>query len=141
MGRFSDSVAAMQVLGKHYKLFALSNVDNESFGRTLAGPLKGIKFDSIFTAQMMGLYKPNPNNYHYCLSHIKDDFGIEKDETLIVAQSLDIDHVASTWIAWNLGVTAMGGNYGKLLAAGKIKIGAKFESLGDMASAVERTFQ
>jgi hypothetical protein len=89
---------------------------------------------------MMGLYKPNPNNYHYCLSHIKDDFGFEKEETLIVAQSLDIDHVASTWIAWNLGVTAMGGNYGKLLAAGKIKIGAKFEWLGEMGALVESAF-
>jgi len=44
---FPDSVAAMQVLGKHYKLFALRNVDNESFGRTLAGPLKGVKFNGI----------------------------------------------------------------------------------------------
>jgi 2-haloalkanoic acid dehalogenase type II len=146
---FPDSVAAMQVLGKHHKLFALSNVDNESFGRTLAGPLKGVKFDGIYTAQTIGSYKPNPDNYNYCISHIKDDFGIEKEETLIVAQSLDIDHVSSTalglqpgiWIARNLGVTAMGGNYTELLAAGKIKIGAKFESLGDMASAVEKAFQ
>jgi hypothetical protein len=66
-----------------------------------------------------------------------------------VAQSLDIYHVASTalglqpgiWIARNIGVTTMGGNYGELLAAGKIKIGAKSESLGDMVSAVERAFQ
>jgi len=98
---------------------------------------------------MIGSYRPNPNNYNYCLSHIKDDFGIEKEETLIVAQSLDIDHVASTalslqpgiWIARNLGVTALGGNYGELLAVGKIKTGAKFESLGDMGAAVERAFQ
>jgi FMN phosphatase YigB (HAD superfamily) len=100
---FPGSVAAMQALGMHYKLFALSNVDNESFGRTLAGPLKVVKFNGIYTAQMIGSYKPNPNNHNYCLSHIKDDFGIEK-EMLIVAQSLDIDHVASTALGLQPGI-------------------------------------
>jgi FMN phosphatase YigB (HAD superfamily) len=63
-------VEAMQILDKHYKLFALSTVDNESFGRTLAGPLKGVKFDGIYTAENIGTYKPNPKNHHYCLNHI-----------------------------------------------------------------------
>jgi hypothetical protein len=34
----------------------------------------------------------------------------------------------------------MGGNYGELLAAGKIKIGAKFEWLGEMGALVESAF-
>jgi hypothetical protein len=34
----------------------------------------------------------------------------------------------------------MGGNYEELLAAGKINLGAKFESLGDMGAAVEKAF-
>jgi FMN phosphatase YigB (HAD superfamily) len=51
---FPDTVAAMQVLDKHYKLFALSDVDNGLFRRTIAGPLEGVKFDSIYTAQMIG---------------------------------------------------------------------------------------
>lgn len=101
---FSDSVAAMQALGKHYKPFALSNVDNEPFARTLAGPLKGVKFDGIYTAQMIGSYKPNPSNYNYCISHIKDDFGLGQAETLIVAQSLELDHVASTALGPEPGV-------------------------------------
>lgn len=146
---FPDTVAAMQSLGKRYKIFALSNVDNESFKRTLAGPLKGVEFDGIYTAQDIGSYKPNPKNYRYCLEHIKKDFGIEAGEALIVCQSLDIDHVSTKalnlqpgiWIARKRGVTAMGGNYEELLAAGKIKLGATFESLGEFAAAVEKAFE
>ncbi|EPE32811.1 HAD-like protein [Glarea lozoyensis ATCC 20868] len=146
---FPDSVAGMQTLSKYYKLFALSNVDNESFGRTLAGPLKGVKFDGIYTAQDIGSYKPDPKNYKYCLEHIKTDFGIEAEEALIVCQSLDIDHVGTKalnlqpgiWIARNRGVTAMGGNYEELLAAGKIKLGATFDSLGELAAAVEQSLE
>lgn len=145
---FPDSVAAMQSLGKRYKIFALSNVDNESFGRTLAGPLKGVKFDGIYTAQEIGSYKPDPKNYKYCLEHIKKDFGIEEEEALIVCQSLDIDLVSTKalnlqpgiWIARNRGVTAMGGNYEELYEAGKIELGATFESLGELAVAVEKAF-
>lgn len=49
---FPDTVAAMKVLKKHYRLAPLSNVDRESFSRTLAGPLKGVEFDAIYTAQV-----------------------------------------------------------------------------------------
>jgi FMN phosphatase YigB (HAD superfamily) len=55
---FPDTVAAMQVLGKYYKLVVLSNVDKASFARTPSGPLAGVKFDAIYTAGDIGSYKP-----------------------------------------------------------------------------------
>ena len=37
--------------------------------------------------QAVGSYKPNLANFDYAIQHIKEDFGIEKDEILIVANS------------------------------------------------------
>ncbi|KIW38298.1 haloacid dehalogenase, type II [Exophiala oligosperma] len=145
---FPDTVEAMKVLAKHYKLFVLSNVDNESFGRTLAGPLKGVHWDGIYTAEQIGSYKPNPRNYEYVVNKLKTDFGISKDETLMVAQNLDIDHASAkalgfrpaVWIARYAGNAAMGGDREELEAKGLIDLGAAYETLGEMAEAVERAF-
>ncbi|KAK4506576.1 hypothetical protein PRZ48_000308 [Zasmidium cellare] len=89
---FKDTVAAIQRLGKHYKLIPLSNVDKKSFQVTLDGPLKGIDFDAIYTAEDIGSYKPDMRNFHYLLEHVKLDFGVEKDQLVHVAQSLFHDH-------------------------------------------------
>lgn len=89
---FPDTVKAIQSLGKRYKLIPLSNVDLESFSQTLAGPLKGIHFDKIYTAEDIGSYKPDIRNFHYLLEHVKLDFGLEKHQLCHVAQSLFHDH-------------------------------------------------
>ncbi|KIW51687.1 hypothetical protein PV05_10385 [Exophiala xenobiotica] len=138
----------MKVLAKHYKLFVLSNVDNESFGRTLAGPLKGVHWDGIYTAELIGSYKPNPRNYNYVVERLKEDFDMSKGETLMVAQGLDIDHVSAkalgfrpaVWIARYAGDAGMGGNKERLQAEGLIEIGAEYASLGEMAEAVKKAF-
>lgn len=150
-GAFPDTVKAMQTLAKYYKLFALSNVDNESFGRTLAGPLKGVKFDDIYTAQMIGSYKPHPDNYNYVVKRLGEEWDIPKDQTLLVAQSLDIDHYMAhklgfkpaVWITRRgpYSVGGMGGDREALEAAGEIKLGAVYETLGEFADAVEKAFQ
>ncbi|KIW20579.1 haloacid dehalogenase, type II [Exophiala spinifera] len=145
---FPDTVEAMKVLAKHYKLFVLSNVDNESFARTLSGPLNGVHWDGIYTAEQIGSYKPNPRNYEYVVDKLKTDFGISKDETLMVAQSLDIDHISAkalgfrpaVWIARYAGDAAMGGNKEDLEAKGLIELGASYSTLGEMAEAVEKAF-
>ncbi|PON27807.1 haloacid dehalogenase [Trichoderma gamsii] len=125
---FEDTVAAMQRLGKYYKLIALSNVDKVSFGNTLRGPLNGVKFDAIYVAEDIGTYKPNPNNFNYLIEH-----------------SLPFDHIPvasmgfrpAVWISRGGGRMGMG----DLEAVkDKVNIGATYHTLGDMAVAVEAAF-
>ncbi|KAI7974860.1 hypothetical protein EIK77_004952 [Talaromyces pinophilus] len=158
---FPDTVDAMRKLKRlGFKLVPLSNVDHSSFGKTLAGPLRGLKepltpgsepldpfFDAVYTAQDIGSYKPDLRNFEYLISHVKADFGVEKHEILHVAQSLTHDHVPgkqigldSVWIARGEGgVTGMGGDVEELL--GKVAFAWKFKSLGDFADAVEAELQ
>jgi len=42
-----DTVAALKVLKKHYRLVFLSNVDNASIRRTITGPLEGADIDAV----------------------------------------------------------------------------------------------
>ncbi|MEJ0035053.1 MAG: haloacid dehalogenase type II [Gammaproteobacteria bacterium] len=99
---FLDTVAALKYLKSHYKLYILSNVDNESFSYT-ARKL-GVRFDGIMTAEDIGSYKPSPRNFEYMLGRLRSQ-GIERNRVLHVAQSLAHDHVpanelglASCWI-------------------------------------------
>jgi 2-haloalkanoic acid dehalogenase type II len=148
---FPDTVAAMKVLGSYYKLVALSNVDNENFSRTLSGPLHGVKFDGIYTAENIGSYKPDLNNFKYLIENVNKQFGVKKEEILHTAQSLTHDHVPGKEIGLRPGVwisraggegkgSAMGGSLEALEKEGKVDLGAVYETLGDMAEAVEKAF-
>src|ERR1700712_3984717 len=77
---FPDTVPALQSLKKHYKLVILSNIDNETIAATLSGPLKGVDFDAVYTAQNIGSYKPDLKNFHYLLDGVKRDLDVEKGE-------------------------------------------------------------
>jgi 2-haloalkanoic acid dehalogenase type II len=144
---FPDTVAAMQTLGKHYRLIALSNVDIASFSRTLSGPLSGVKFDAIYTAQDIGSYKPARANFEYLIEHVAKEFGARKEEILHVAQSLVHDHIPAkeigleptVWIARGKGNNAMGGTLKAV--EGKVRLGAVFGSLGELAEEVEKAFE
>lgn len=144
---FPDTVQAMKVLGKYYKLFVLSNVDNASFETTRTGPLQGGHWDGIYTAEMIGSYKPNPNNYNYVVERLEKEFSIKKDEMIIVAQSLDIDHVSTKALGFRPGVfiarngNAMGGIRDELESQGLLELGAVYHTLGEMAEAVEKAFE
>jgi 2-haloalkanoic acid dehalogenase type II len=85
---FPDTVLAMQKLSKYYKLVVLSNVDKSSFSRTLSGPLSGVHFDAIYTAEDIGSYKPDLKNFAYLVENAEKGFGVKKEEILKVAQSL-----------------------------------------------------
>jgi 2-haloalkanoic acid dehalogenase type II len=85
---FPDTVSAMQKLSKYYKLVVLSNVDKSSFSRTLSGPLSGVHFDAIYTAEDIGSYKPDLKNFAYLVENAEKGFGVKKEEILKVAQSL-----------------------------------------------------
>lgn len=67
---FPDTVDALRRLKRRYKLAILSNIDNESIQATIAGPLKGVEFDAVYTAQEIGSYKPALQNFSYLMEHI-----------------------------------------------------------------------
>lgn len=133
---FPDTVAALHTLRRHFKLVVLSNVDREAFGRTNAGPLQGIPFDLILTAQDVGSYKPDLRNFEYMLKRVQEAFGIGKEGVIQTAQSQMHDHqparklgIKSCWIV-RPGAT-MGNVAGDPIADWQ------FGTLGDMAAAVE----
>jgi 2-haloalkanoic acid dehalogenase type II len=133
---FPDTVDALRRLGKYYKLAVLSNVDRESFSGSNAGPLQGVKFDLIITAQDVGSYKPNAKNFEYMLREVESKFGIPKDKVLQTAQSQYHDHqpakkfgIKSSWIE----------RPGALMGNRENPIyDWKFATLGDMAEALEK---
>lgn len=99
---FPDTAAALQYLGRHYKLVILSNVDRASF----AGSNRrlGVTFDAVYTAQDIGSYKPDRENFRYLLEHLAA-LGHGRGDILHTAQSLFHDHVpakdcglATCWI-------------------------------------------
>ena len=139
---FPDTVAAMQKLGKHYKLIPLSNVDHKSFDEALTTSLNGVHFDAIYTAEDIGSYKPDPRNFRYLLEHVKSDFGVENDELCHVAQSLFHDHrpakefeIQSVWVDRK---GFMGGNPQEDSEHFGYKL--KVDTLGELADIVEDAF-
>ena len=77
---FPDSVDALRRLGRRYKLVVLSNVDREGFEATNAGPLEGVRFDRIITAQEVGSYKADRRDFGYMLETVGKQLGVEKGE-------------------------------------------------------------
>ncbi|KAI1102426.1 HAD-like protein [Jackrogersella minutella] len=132
---FPDTVAALRRLAKHYKLVVLSNIDRLSFGLTNSGPLQEFPFDLIITAQDVGSYKPNPQNFQHMLKAVKDKFGVDKEQVLQTAQSQFHDHhparamgIKSVWIV----------RPGAIMGNREREIyDWKFDTLGDMADALE----
>ena len=147
MAPFPDTVDACQRLVRAgFKLVPLSNVDRASFSRTCDGPLKGVDFFAIYTAQDIGSYKPDLRNFEYLIKHAREDAGVEKGEILHVAQSVFHDHVpakkmglASVWI--NRKGAGMGGKddvLKELHERGEVGYGWRFATLGELADEVER---
>ncbi|KIW27161.1 haloacid dehalogenase, type II [Cladophialophora immunda] len=144
---FPDTVDACQRLVRQhgFKLVPLSNVDRASFARTCAGPLQGVDFFRVYTAQDIGSYKPDLRNFEYLIKHAKEDAGVEKHEILHVAQSIFHDHIpaktmglASVWI--NRKGAGMGGNEAirGIHERGEVGYGWRFGTLGELADEVER---
>lgn len=142
---FPDSVAALNAMKKHYKLVILSNVDRASFAKVLAGPLAQVQLDAVYTAEDIGSYKPHNDNFEYLLTHIKEEFGLEKDDILHVAQSLRADHAPakligldSAWVVRGDEGFAMGGEWADY--DGKIEYTWKFETMQEISAAVDKDF-
>ena len=143
---FEDTVKAVQDLSKHYKLIVLSNVDRASFSRTLSGPLSGVTFDAIYTAEDIGSYKPNLRNFQYLVDHANESFGAKKEEILHVAQSIAHDHRTAkkagfeptVWIKRRpRGEEAlMGGTWDEV--KNDVNLAATFGSLGEFAGFIDK---
>nr|POE85110.1 putative uncharacterized hydrolase ysaa [Quercus suber] len=140
---FPDTIAALQQLKKHFRLVILSNVDKESFSRTLAQQFVGIEFDAIYTAQDIGSYKPDERNFHYLIDHCSSDLGVSKDRIIHTAQSLMHDIVPSTSVGMTSAWIERGEDFKSVMGGDlqelkdKVKFDWQFKNMGQMAAAVE----
>ena len=129
---------ALKKLGKTYKLVVLSNVDRDSFSRTNSGPLGGVKFDAVLTAQDIGSYKPDVRNFEFMIDYAKREWHISRDQILSTAQSQFHDHYPAREIGlksvWIVRPGAVMGNTDTEDAIWDWK----FDTLGAMAEEVER---
>ena len=141
---FPDTVEALHRLQKHYKLVILSNVDKESFSKVLAGVFADVQFDAVYVAEEIGSYKPDLNNFHYLLDHVKKDLGVDRGQVLHTAHGLKADHppakelgLASAWIQRDEST----GPGSKMEAVrGKVAFTWQFNTLGEMAEDVDQDF-
>lgn len=131
---FPDTIAALKYLKLHFKLYILSNVDNESFAHTARR--LGVRFDGIMTAEDIGSYKPSLRNFEYMLGRLRSQ-GIEKNRILHVAQSLVHDHLparelglASCWINRQHGQIGAVGE-----SASRARYDFTFATMADFAAA------
>jgi len=87
---FDDSAKALNYLKQHFKIVVLTNTDNESFHGSNAR--LGVTFDSVYTAEDIGSYKPNERNFEYMLTTLARQ-GIKKTDILHTAESMFHDHI------------------------------------------------
>ena len=143
---FPDTVEALHILGKHYKLIPLSNVSEKGISTVISGALKEVRFDAVLTAEKIGSYKPDLRNFETLMSKVKD-FGFEKQQLLMVAQGVASDHapskqlgINSAWISrgrpdFETGFDGIGAEN-----VGNVAFGWRYKTLGDMAKDVEEAF-
>ena len=100
---FVDTADALRFLKTRFKLVILSNVNREGFSASRRK--LGVDFDAVYTAEDIGTYKPDPGNFQYLLTRLREDHGLEKADILHTAQSLFHDHIpaqkfglATAWI-------------------------------------------
>jgi len=84
---FDDSVQSLKELHRHYKLFVISNIDNDLFAQTRKH--LGVDFDGVITAERAGSYKPSLKNFELALR----TFSLPADRLLHAGQSIYHDVV------------------------------------------------
>ncbi len=131
---FSDTIPALRILQREYKLAILSNIDDNLF--TYSAEKLGVRFDSVVTAQQAQSYKPALNNFNLLLTRL----SIPRPHLLHVAESLfhDVEPANS------LGIKTVWVNrrQGKPAAASKLvdaKPDLEVRDLAELASHLERT--
>ena len=133
---FPDTVEALQYLKQHYKLVILSNVDNDSFAHSNMR-LK-VDFDAIYTAEVIGSYKPSPRNFEYMLGKLAT-LKLDLNDILHTAESLFHDHVPANQFGltscWIHRRHAAGGFGATMTPSLMPRYEFRFTSLGEMAEA------
>ncbi|MPY78288.1 MAG: HAD-IA family hydrolase [Actinophytocola sp.] len=81
---FPDAVEGLCVLGRRFRLVALTNVDNWAMAHMAA--TLGEPFDDAITVEDVGVNKPDQQMFAYCLGR-QSTHGYTKDDCLHVAQS------------------------------------------------------
>ncbi|HEX3322606.1 MAG TPA: haloacid dehalogenase type II [Terriglobales bacterium] len=66
---FPDTVAALKRLAERYRLFIISNIDDDLFAATRKH--LGIDFDGVVTAEQARSYKPSINNFKLALEKLR----------------------------------------------------------------------
>ena len=140
---FADSASALMYLAKYYKLVILSNVDRASFAQSSERLM--VTFDGVYTAQDIGSYKPNSRNFAYMIDHVKQDFGVDKNRILHVAQSLYHDHeparahgLANVWIDRRYDQDGWGATKAP---ASRPQVDWHFHSMADLAAAHQQALR
>jgi len=151
---FPDTIAALtklsssssSSLGLDLKLVVLSNVDRASFAHTRAALERGFAFAAVYTAEEIGSYKPDLRNLEYAVTRLQaEDPSLEREQILVVAQSLPHDHVparalglSSVWIDRSGALTCLDGEGVPTARTAKETFAKwRFRSLGEFANAVE----
>jgi len=137
---FADTADALRFLKTRFKLVILSNVNREGFSASRRK--LGVDFDAVYTAEDIGTYKPDPGNFQYLLTRLREDHGLEKADILHTAQSLFHDHIP----AQKFGLATAWINRQRLSETGKWGATARldevpeteflFHSMAEMAAAV-----
>ncbi len=79
---FPDTVAALELLARRFRLVILSNIDDDLLA--LSVRRLGVTFVATVTAEQVGSYKPDPRHFRVALERL----NIAPDRILHVAQSL-----------------------------------------------------
>lgn len=81
---FPDTVEALEELGTHYRLVAVTNADAWALGHMSAA--MGDPFEERITCDEVGVNKPSPRVFEYVLEKLAP-VGVEKKDVLHTAQS------------------------------------------------------
>ncbi|MFI4986938.1 MAG: HAD-IA family hydrolase [Alphaproteobacteria bacterium] len=136
---FPDSVAALRRLGRHFRLVALTNADNQALdhmARTLGDP-----FDDRTTAEDVGVSKPDPQVFAYCRGR-QSTAGYGLADWLHVAQSqyhdIGVAKALGFTVAWIERRKGEEGAGATPRVSSPTKPDYHFASLAELADVVER---
>jgi 2-haloacid dehalogenase len=131
---FSDTIPALRILKREFKLAILSNIDDDLFA--YSAKKLDLPLDCVVTAQQAQSYKPSLNNFELLLTRL----SIPRSRLLHVAESLFHDVAPAN----SLGIKAVWVNrrQGKAAAASKLvdaRPDLEVRNLTELASHLERT--
>lgn len=136
---FADSVASLGRLARRFRLVALTNADNwalDCMARTLGEP-----FHDRVTAEDVGVCKPDPQVFAYCLGR-ESVHGYRRQDFLHVAQSqyhdIGVAKRLGFTVAWIERRKGKEGSGATPAVAERTRPDYHFATLAELADAAER---